>query len=264
MSNPEPSIRINVDVSNPGQFFACCGLLELADRLWPGAEGWFERRQFLIESKGDLSQLVKTLKEGTVSSHTDEGEPSICPVHLDRFDLKLRWWIRDDWSRFKNKPKEYCVRFMKTELKFWSGNQSSRQIIDALLKAILIPTTATSLDYFKPSGCLSSRFGLDSGPAWTALDVGFSINEHPIGVKSSAAVELLAAIGLQRCRPLIHEQGIDYATWKDRIQAPLLSAAVCGQISALGSTKYRTRVIDRGSYAALDRSNPIRQGVSHE
>ncbi len=24
--------------TNPGQFFACCGLLELADRLWPGAE----------------------------------------------------------------------------------------------------------------------------------------------------------------------------------------------------------------------------------
>ena len=42
MSKPEPSIRVNVDVTNPGQFFACRGLLELADRLWPGAEGWFE------------------------------------------------------------------------------------------------------------------------------------------------------------------------------------------------------------------------------
>jgi len=42
MNNPKPTIRINVDVTNPGQFFACCGLLELADRLWPGAEGWFE------------------------------------------------------------------------------------------------------------------------------------------------------------------------------------------------------------------------------
>ena len=41
MTNPEPSIRVKVDPTNPGQFFACCGLLELADRLWPGAEGWF-------------------------------------------------------------------------------------------------------------------------------------------------------------------------------------------------------------------------------
>jgi len=33
---PPPSITVTVDVTNPGQFFACCGLLELADRLWPG------------------------------------------------------------------------------------------------------------------------------------------------------------------------------------------------------------------------------------
>jgi CRISPR-associated protein Csx14 len=33
------SLRIKVDPTNPGQFFACCGLLELADRLWSGAQG---------------------------------------------------------------------------------------------------------------------------------------------------------------------------------------------------------------------------------
>ena len=37
------AVRVRVDPTNPGQFFACCGLLELADRLWNGAEGWFDR-----------------------------------------------------------------------------------------------------------------------------------------------------------------------------------------------------------------------------
>lgn len=41
-------IRVAVDSMNPGQFFACCGLLELADRLWPGTEGWFADEQFHI------------------------------------------------------------------------------------------------------------------------------------------------------------------------------------------------------------------------
>lgn len=52
MNNPKPSIRINVDVTNPGQFFACCGLLELADRIWPGAEGWFDQvsRSFFLSA----------------------------------------------------------------------------------------------------------------------------------------------------------------------------------------------------------------------
>jgi len=43
MSETMSTITVNVDVTNPGQFFACCGLLELAHRLWPGAEGWFMR-----------------------------------------------------------------------------------------------------------------------------------------------------------------------------------------------------------------------------
>lgn len=36
------TVRVPVDPLNPGQFFACCGLQELADRLWKGAEAWFE------------------------------------------------------------------------------------------------------------------------------------------------------------------------------------------------------------------------------
>ena len=56
MSDPTPSIMVAVDPTNPGQFFACCGLLELADRLWPGAEGWFavDGREFTIECGGTL------------------------------------------------------------------------------------------------------------------------------------------------------------------------------------------------------------------
>jgi CRISPR-associated protein Csb3 len=41
MRELEPQITMNADVTNPGQFFACCGLLELAHRLWPGTEAWF-------------------------------------------------------------------------------------------------------------------------------------------------------------------------------------------------------------------------------
>ena len=42
MKNNSPTISIPVDVTNPGQFFACCGLFELAGRLWPGTEAWFD------------------------------------------------------------------------------------------------------------------------------------------------------------------------------------------------------------------------------
>jgi len=45
MTEHTPNIAIPVDLTNPGHFFACCGLLELADRLWPGAEGLFENEE---------------------------------------------------------------------------------------------------------------------------------------------------------------------------------------------------------------------------
>lgn len=61
MSNP--NIHISVDLTNPGQFFACCGLLELADRLWPGAEGWFERRHFCIVTSDCDNALQTVLNE---------------------------------------------------------------------------------------------------------------------------------------------------------------------------------------------------------
>jgi hypothetical protein len=34
MKHPEPSIRVTVDPTNPGQFFACCGMLKLAEKRW--------------------------------------------------------------------------------------------------------------------------------------------------------------------------------------------------------------------------------------
>jgi CRISPR-associated protein Csx14 len=76
MKIPEPSFSIHVDVTNPGQFFACCGLLELAHRLWPGSEGWFSpnRSIFLVsyqngESLDDLIRhLTKAALTGALSA----------------------------------------------------------------------------------------------------------------------------------------------------------------------------------------------------
>src|SRR5882672_10552493 len=64
MSNSDP-IRINVDLSNPGQFFACCGLLELADRMWPGAEAWFDTTIFNLRTDGTLREILTLLLRDT-------------------------------------------------------------------------------------------------------------------------------------------------------------------------------------------------------
>ena len=59
------TIRIPVDVTNPGQFFACCGLLELADRLWAGVEGSFcQNRTFAlvgVPTGASIESLLESL-----------------------------------------------------------------------------------------------------------------------------------------------------------------------------------------------------------
>jgi CRISPR-associated protein Csb3 len=49
-------------MTNPGHFFACCGLLEIAHRIWPGAEGYF----------GDNSRFFLTTT--SCGSHLDAGQ----------------------------------------------------------------------------------------------------------------------------------------------------------------------------------------------
>jgi len=103
----KPNIKIPIDLTNPGQFFACCGLLELADRLWPGAEGWFESDQFCINivSGGSLQSIVKSLQQSTVSNtmtvaqrgRLDELTSMRRSSGKRRQDLKMR---RRHWNRF--------------------------------------------------------------------------------------------------------------------------------------------------------------------
>ncbi|MGH7778822.1 MAG: type I-G CRISPR-associated protein Cas8g2 [Candidatus Binataceae bacterium] len=68
-----PGISVRVDPTNPGQFFACCGLLELADRLWGGVEGWFENDEgeFVVTAPAarlDIQELILKLVCARLSS----------------------------------------------------------------------------------------------------------------------------------------------------------------------------------------------------
>lgn len=117
------SIRINVDPTNPGQFFACCGLLELADRLWPGAEGWFEEREFCIAANGDLTDLIQAVSTAElVQLDMDDNTGSAINVRLPFRSLLLDWW-QDNRAGGK-------------ELKVWAGTMESVRIARAMQHAL--------------------------------------------------------------------------------------------------------------------------------
>ena len=101
---PTPSITVAVDPTNPGQFFACCGLLELADRRWPGAEGWFEGEEFKIsftKEQGTLQKLLTELSSATLeSSLTDAGIKRLGTL-LSKAKSKLTKQDQEDKDRLQ-------------------------------------------------------------------------------------------------------------------------------------------------------------------
>lgn len=290
MSHPDPSLSVNVDVTNPGQFFACCGLLELTHRLCSAAEGWFTRdkesdRFHLLAGVGPISvkgilqklldvpevkaMLGDSTKVTKQSGGQTEAEPEIAPSQNERNDragktdplhlsgnlrLSLDWWI--DPTRRRRKDDESAA----TPLKLWAGQQTSRGIVQALVKEVKEYLGCDETDPLWHSTPLSGRFGFDPSAAWVALDVGWSPNEQGIKVGTSAAIELLAAIGLQRFRPREAPDGdfeYLYTAWSVPL-APVVAQAACsGACRSPGDRTFRFRIVKRGSYKGFDQATEL-------
>jgi len=267
-------IRITVDVTNPVQFLACCGLLELADRLWPGAEGWFEGGVFRVAGQGSLHDLL-----AVVVTHPPEAiatldnglsvKPLIAPLRFSFDGGATQSMTIDAWMQIRSE-KGQAVATGNPPWNFWSGQQTSIGIWLGLRTALAEQMQSLQFDQFESLYdqriLLSGRFGFDPGAAWNALDVGFSPNEQGMKVASSAAVELLAAVGIQRFHPEMADdrQSFDYFTWGSPLSPMVAAAAVAGAISVPPLRHLRCRVVSRGSYAALERSSLVRKGADCE
>jgi CRISPR-associated protein Csx14 len=274
VSKPEASIRVNVDLTNPGQFFACCGLLELADRLWPGAEGWFEEQEFCIVSKGTLPLIVRALISFQVEALfiLPNGLPVkkiIAPLRLSHSEYPAFSLTLDSWMAIKRIRNQVEV-IGNPPWNFWSGQQTSiglwqDKLCPALTEQIRSWTPNQFPRLFEQRILLSGRFGFDPGAAWHSLDVGFSPNKQEMVVASSAAVELLATVGIQRFRPVLasNKATFLYSTWGQPLAPVVAAAAIAQQVQSSPFSVFRGRVVSRGEYGALAYSTLL-QGAFDE
>jgi CRISPR-associated protein Csx14 len=269
------SIRIQVDPSNPGQFFACCGLLELADRLWGSAEGWFDARAFSIDCKGNLQDslalLVMDPPERLLKypperlEKLDEGlpvKPIIAPLRFT-FDGGASCPLTiNAWTQVRIENKKPAV-VSNPPWNFWSGNQTSFGIWSDLRLALAtqLPLLKgdTAEDILSRRLPLTGRFGFDPGAAWNALDVGFSPNTQKMPVASSPATEMLAAIGIQRFRPVLSDDrnSFLYSTWGQPLIPAVAAAAASSLVLVAPAKRFRGYIAERGKYAALGYSKQL-------
>ena len=279
MTAEEPDFKVNVDVTNPGQFFACCGLLELSHCLWPGAEGYFQETQFAVNAlrsndradirslfteilkckisglsasdRDTLNSLEGQKKTGDLSSEEEEKRSKLGKkarkgsLTIGKpFGLLLDWWnARDDEVDDAATPKT------------WAGRQEIEKIAVALQNAISkIEDLQMMFDYNcvirkpKEDGTKAGSEGkveafyFDDRRFAHRLDAGFSLDALKLESVSNPAVELLCLIGLQRFRPSPttgQTRSFDYYVWTRPLGVTVGRAAACGAIQAAGSSHYR-------------------------
>jgi hypothetical protein len=247
MTSSSPDIVLDVDLRNPGQFFACCGTLELASRLWRGSEGWFVKEGpgivFQVATysghNDPLGEIIRQLCDSAVlvrlaDDHAAQSQADRKPVVIVPFCLRLDWWV--DSYRGGD----------KSELKVWAGQQTPERNLKALREAwreirAQEPDERRVRSLFQKRWPMTGRFGFDPSASWEALDIGFSPDEQGIGALTSPATEILAAIGLQRHRPLPAEGGgrrFVYYVWKNPVEVTVAPAAMGGVSCALAAYEF--------------------------
>jgi CRISPR-associated protein Csb3 len=279
--DPKARINVPVDLTNPGQFFACCGLLELADRLWPGAQGWFDGGQFrlavsVMAEDDPFAKLLDSITSsklgntmcdaqidrleqlGKMSKQHRSGSPGLElekkelealrreePIVLGMpLGLRIDWFRDDDagGSRFKT----------------WAGQQSVLDIATAMKEGIPgagVTSESTLWNHARRTG-LPFNFDSDLGGQGSALDIGFSFDalngseRTRIEGTCRPALELLAFIGLNRFRPreISGQNRFIYAAWHQPLPASVSAAATCQAIPADRAPCFEFRLLYRTKY----------------
>lgn len=256
MSSSE-AIVINVDLTNPGQFFACCGLLELADRLWGGAEGWFSGRRFNVRatSPGVDCQLKSVF--GRVRGARLTNTMSDQQLHRRQELSEMRTSERRRMSGLEEEKKELDRLWREEPILFhepfnmridwfldvgtggssfktWAGQQSVIDISTVMKQAAdEAPTEALAgedwLTWMTDRDDLGFKLDSDLGAQASDLDVGFSMDPLGIQRRTRPFIELFGFVGLQRFRPLPHgrENRFTYVAWTVPLPAQVAAVACC-------------------------------------
>lgn len=294
MSELTANITVPVDLTNPGQFFACCGLLELADRLWPGATGWFERDGFLISGPKDcsLSALFGKLAESNVantmtpaqnarleelSAMTKKQREATAGLDEEKKDLES---LRRELPIVLAGTIHFCVDWFCDEFaggsrfKTWAGQQSVLDITTAMHGGVKAADLNAGDSIWSNARGIGLPFNFDSdlGGQGSALDIGFSFD--PLAASEATRIEgtcrpsleLLAFVGLQRFRPLElkGQNRFVFAAWHQPLAPVVAAASACGSIEIGHESMYEFRLLYRTKYLKSFLPAIPFQGDDHE
>jgi CRISPR-associated protein Csb3 len=192
-------------------------------------------------------------EEGVADSITLEFSDTFPAPKADRMSLPIRL---GGGNRRAIELGHWADGSSRESFKLYSGNRSADQIARAMLLGTCAkPKKNQQFREIKTKGIaqlweeqrklllerpyhvltpMGGSFNFDPRGAWTAIDAGYSPNEHDHLVEASPVVEFLAAWGLESARPDEFEtRKVRYVAWGLPLPPILARAALCGVIAAL-------------------------------
>lgn len=239
-SLPAPTATLAVNPANPGHYFACCGLFELAarPRLFPDAVAWFEQTEtgfrFHLANTPPLTELIEKITAAEITT-VDPNDATASPITIGSpFELRVDWWKTSVATT--------------SALKVWAGTMEAPRIARAMQKAIR-PEDEERILYnlriaYAPGDPTKKvepfYFDANRGPNSDARDVGFSTNDLGLETLAAPAAEFLTFVGLQRAIPEPSgDRLFDYHLWQTPIPIALLAAAINGLADSRPQPSFR-------------------------
>jgi len=264
------SFSVNVDPTNPGQFFACCGLLELADRLWPGAEGHFAQGRFHVACGGGLVDLLDRFSRAVIVSSLSASQLkrlatflSVSKAKLSDADVEEKAQLKEMW-RFErlhvSAPFDVWIdwwrdeRGERTDLKTWAAKQLVAEMAQDMFAAIKSAAWSKAPNpeaLFQPVQIDSLPFNFDSDLSGqgSARDAGFSLDTLSLKSTFRPLLELVAFIGLQRFRPeMAKDEKFRFCLWTMPLPPSVAAAAATGILGFDNERLYEFCLFSRTKY----------------
>jgi CRISPR-associated protein Csb3 len=244
--------------------------LELADRLWPGAEGWFADGEFHMACGGTLAGVLTGLAHSEISSTLSASQLKRLGKYMSVSEKKLTADAIEEKVRLKEMWRLERLHLSapfglwldwwrdmhgeRTDLKTWAAKQFVAEMAQAMLAVVKSARWAAvpdPCDLFKwvQTDSLPFNFDSDLSGQGSARDAGFSADT--LGLKSAfrPLLELLAFIGLQRFRPApVTGDQFRFCLWSVPLSPSVAAAAATGVLDSVGGPRFEFSLFSRTKY----------------
>ncbi len=293
---------IPVDLLNPGQVFACLGLLEAADVLQSAATAVFDWssgretrfRLMTADQEPPIERVMRFMEEARVVTRVPAQSPN-----LNRWIASWGAPPESDWSGRPfpfpdpDSPATLPVVLQddagnkiaidywgdatrRDNVKFWAGarGKPGAAILQEALEIIHGRTRQHAADPFALSGPQSISFRFDWRRDYIPVEDGFSPNNHKSGsiqiqMVGYPLVEILAAIGVTNARPrrqtkLEYRYGVLGAGNGPLLDPMFHRAALGAETSPIPGRPFRRFVMHLGWPGQPDQARCITQVTEEE